>query len=157
MNINELASALVEKFGIEGLESKDGLIELEIDGAPVMIEETDGDVFMFNGLVGDGPTEGGDIFARILLEGNVVLIHSKAAVLARNPESGAYVLVERVPVGLASDFENFCTCLGNFVNTLESWRTMLENFNPAAEEAATVSSEDEAETVDALRKGFLRI
>ncbi|MCR4666533.1 MAG: hypothetical protein K5657_04475 [Desulfovibrio sp.] len=77
--------------------------------------------------------------------------------LARNPETGAYVPVERVPVGLASDFENFCTCLGNFVNTLDSWRTMLENFNPAAAEAAAVSSEHEAEAVQALRDGFLPI
>ncbi|MCR4666532.1 MAG: hypothetical protein K5657_04470 [Desulfovibrio sp.] len=61
MNIKELASALIEKFGIEGLESNYGKTELKIDGAPVMIEETDGDVFMFNGLVGDDPSEEGDV------------------------------------------------------------------------------------------------
>ncbi len=70
MNIRTIAGAIAEKFGVEGLEGRDGKIEMEIDGAPVMIEETDGDAFIFNGLVGDAPAEGGEAFARILLESN---------------------------------------------------------------------------------------
>ena len=157
MNIRTIAGAIAEKFGVEGLESRDGKIEMEIDGAPVMIEETDGDAFIFNGLVGDAPSEGGEAFARILLESNQVMMHSRAVALARDPHSGAYVIVERVPAAAASDFESFCACLGKFADALESWRGTLKDFSPAAAQAAAVSVEKEAETLNALRNGFLRI
>jgi len=148
---------MAEEFGIGGLESRDGTIELEIDGLAVMIEETDGDVFMLNGLVGEAPSEGGEAFAKILLEGNMVLMNTKAAALARNPQTGAYVLIERVPLSASSDFGSFCECLGKFVDTLESWRAILNDFNPAAAAAGAIAAEKEAETLSALQNGFLRI
>jgi len=157
MNIQDIAQAMARTFGIEGLESTDGKIEVEIDGAAIMIEETGGDVFMFNGLVGEAPSEGGETFARILLESNLVLMNARAAALARNPQSGAYVLIERVPSAAASDFEEFCERLGKFVDTLETWRTLLRDFDPAAAAASAAALEKEAETLNALRNGFLRI
>ena len=157
MNISDIAKAMTAKFGIDGLESKDGKIELEIDGLAVMIEETDGDVFMLNGLVGEVPAEGGEAFAKILLEGNMALMNTKAAALAKNPQSGEYVLIERLPFSASSDFESFCESLGKFVDTLESWRNILMDFNPAAAAASAIAMEEEAEILNALRNGFLRI
>ena len=109
---------------------------------------------MLNGLVGEPPTEGGETFAKILLKGNTILMSTKAAALVQNPESGAYVLIERIP---SSDFEKFCESLGKFVDTLESWHNILNDFNPAAAAAKAMASEKEAEQLHALRNGFLSI
>ena len=98
MNIREIAANIAEKYGVDGLESKDGKIELKIDGAAVMIEETDGDVFIFNGIIGDAPSDGAETFAQILLESNLVMMNSRAVALAHNADTQAYVLIERVPV-----------------------------------------------------------
>lgn len=156
MNIREIAANMVEKYNVDGLESKDGKIELEIDGAAVMIEETDGDAFIFNGIIGDAPADGAEAFAKILLESNLVMMHSRAVALARNSDTQAYVLVERVKVADAFDFERFCQCLAKFVDTLETWRATLQDFSPAAAAAAAISAKNEADTLDAVRFGFLR-
>ena len=111
MNIIEIADKMAKTFHIDGLESNDGKLEMEIDGAYILIEETDGDVFILNGLVGEAPSEGGEIFASMALEGNASLIRSKAAALTRSRESNAYILVERMPNACSSDFDNFCNFL----------------------------------------------
>ncbi len=156
MNIREIAANIAETYGVDGLESKDGKIELEIDGAAVMIEETDGDVFIFNGIIGDAPSDGAETFARILLESNLVMMNSRAVALARNADTQAYVLIERVTFAHASDFKSFCQCLAKFVDTLETWRKTLTDFSPAAAAAAAISARKEADTQDALHFGALR-
>ena len=155
MSIKEIADKIAKKFNIDGLASKDGKLELEIDGAFVRIEETAGDVFIVSGLVGDTPSEGDDVFATIALKGNMELMYSKACAITRSSETDAYVLVERMPIALASDFESFCESLGNFVNTLEMWRTMLSDFDPVHTKATSLKAEKAAEGIDALRRGFL--
>ena len=156
INIHDIATAMSEKFNIDGLNVKDNQLEIEIDGYACLIEETDAEVFIFSGIFGDAPTEGGETFANILLEGNIALMNTKNAALARNPQTKAYVLMERALASEISDFETFCERLGNFANTLEMWHNMLQEFRPAAEQSAKASLKKETLTADALCNGFLR-
>ncbi|MBQ7739535.1 MAG: type III secretion system chaperone [Desulfovibrionaceae bacterium] len=156
MNIEDIATAMAQKFAIEELHRQDGLLEVEIDGALVQIEETDGDDFIFKGLIGDPPSDGGEVFAKIALESNMALMHTKAMAITRDPESSVYVLIERIPRAHVSDFEIFCDYLGKFMDTLDLWRNMLHDFSPAKAMAALDADEKEAQAVNALRYGFLR-
>lgn len=153
MNINEIADKMAKKFGVDGLESKNGALEIEIDGAFVRIEETAGDVFIVYGLVGEHPSNGGEEFAKLALKANMALMNSEDSALAQHPESNAYLLIERVPISKTADFEEFCECLGKFVDTLESWREMLKVYKPVQAAAA----ENEAEGIEALRRGLMLV
>lgn len=157
MNIHEIADKMAQNFNIDGLECQDSTIEIEIDGAFVRIEETDADIFIVSGLVGDAPSEGDEKFAIIALESNLALMNQKAAALTRNPNSNAYVLVERIPRSCAADFESFCESLGKFVDTLISWRNMLINFIPVQAQANLINAEKQSGSIEALRNMFLRV
>ena len=152
MNIHEIAKALIDKFGIDGLECIDKKITVTIDDTAVLIEETDDGVYLLLGFVGDPPSERGDVLANIFLETNFALMRTKSATLTRNPETGAYVLIERLET--TYDFESFCKYLEKFADTLDTWHTMLENFCSAAAEAP-VTVEQEVELKNALQQGFL--
>lgn len=155
MDIQAITQALAAKFHIEGLECRDNKIDMEIDGAAVRIETDEDGGFLLRGWVGMAPVEGAEAFGNILLEANETLMESRKAALARNPETGAYELLERLPV--APDVESFCQGLEQFANSLESWRTLLKEFGPAATHAAAATAEDNAATLEALRNNMLRL
>ena len=79
----------------------------------------------------------------------------KSAALARNPETGSYALVQRIAQdGLTVD--SFCEALTSFVDTLETWRTMLEDFRPAAE-AAKASADAQPDAQEMSMSGFMQV
>ena len=128
---------------------------LEIDGMPLLIAEDRNVAIVLTGFVGDPPAEGGEIFANMLLESTMGLMDTKAAALARNPETGAYALVERLAQdGLTMD--GFSEALTDFVNRLETWRTMLEDFRPAATEAKSVAAAQPG-VQDFAMNGFMQV
>ena len=83
------------------------------------------------------------------------LMDEKSAALARNPETGSYAFLQRIAQdGLTAD--GFCDALTSFVDTLETWRTMLENFRPVAEEAkASAAAQPDAH--DMSMSGFMQV
>ena len=135
MDLNEIASGLAVKFKIDDLAVEDGETSLEIDGIPIQLsEDVAGEAIVMTGLVGEAPVEGGEAFANLLLEATMGLMDTKAAALARNHATGAYVLVQRV--GEAGfDLDSFCSELGAFVDTVEAWRNVLDGFGPVAASA----------------------
>ena len=155
MDLKEVADGLAAKFGIADLAVEDGEVALEIDGMPIMLADGKGTAIVITGFVGDPPAEGSEAFANMMLDGTIGLMDEKAAALARNPETGAFVLVERVALdGLTLDA--FCEGLTGFVNTLETWRGLLEDFRPAAKAAKTFTDQQPAER-DLAMGGFMQV
>lgn len=155
MNMREIADGLSAKFGIEDLAVEDGEVALEIDEMPILLSEGKGAAIVMTGFVGDAPAEGGEAFANLLLEGTMGLMDSKSSALARNPETGAYALVQRVAQdGLT--FDAFSNALAEFVDQLETWRTMLADFRPAAA-AAKVSVAAQPDEKELAMSGFLQV
>ena len=155
MDLKEIADGLAARFGIEGLAVEDGEVALEIDGMPILLGEGKDAAVVITGFVGEPPAEGGEAFANLMLEATMSLMDEKSAALARNPETGSYALVQRIAQdGLV--FDGFCDELTSFVNTLETWRTMLENFRPVAEEAkASAAAQPDAH--DMSMSGFMQV
>ena len=155
MDLKEIADGLTAQYNIGGLSVEDGEMALEIDGMPILLAEGEGAAIVMTGLVGDAPAEGGDVFANLLLEGTMGLMDAKAFALARNPETGAYALVARVPQeGLTLDA--FSETLADFVNQLEQWRGVLENFRPIAAEAKAFA-EAQPDAKEFERGGFMQV
>ena len=155
MDLKEIADGLSAKFSIEGLAVEDGEVALEIDGMPILLGEGKNAAIVITGFVGDPPAEGGEAFANLMLEATMSLMDEKSAALARNPETGSYALVQRIAQdGLT--FDIFSEALTSFVDTLETWRTMLEDFRPVAEEAkATATAQPDAHEMS--MSGFMQV
>ena len=155
MDLKEIADGLAAKFGIEGLAVEDGEVALEIDGMPILIGDGKNAAVVITGFVGDPPAEGGEAFANLMLEATMGFMDSKSLALARNSETGSYALVERVAQnGLTVDA--FSESLTEFVNTLETWRKMLEDFRPAAE-AAKASADAQPDAQEMSMSGFMQV
>ena len=156
MGLKEIVDGFADKFGIEGLSVENDEVALEIDEMPILFATGKDSAIVITGLVGDPPAEGGEAFANILLEGTMTLMDEKSSALARNSETGAYTLVQRVAQdGLT--VEAFCERLTGFVNTLETWRRFLEDFRPAAVAAANESASSFADGKELVMGGFMQV
>lgn len=155
MELKEIAQGLAERFGMGGLAVENGEAAMEIDGMPVLLAENGNGAIVVTGFVGESPAEGGEAFANLMLEATTGFMDRKARALARNPETGAYSLVQRVSQdGLTMD--SFCDELSDFANTLESWRGMLEGFRPVAA-AAKEMADAEPNAAEMALGGFMQV
>jgi len=155
MTFNELIDGIASRFSIEGLAADGGTASLNIDDMPVTIAEG-GEAFVVTGLVCEQPSEYGETFANMLLDTNIGLMDTRSAAIARNPESKAYVLVERIPMSLEMD--GFCDTLRQFVDTLEDCVKAAANFIPAIEAADMSLKDGEMPTgFGTLLGGFMQV
>ena len=97
MEMKELLDGLSSNLGIDSLAIIGGEAAIDIDGMPVLITETEEDALLVSGLVGEPPPEGCAEFCNLMLEANAGFFDTAPCTLARNPESGCYMLLKRFP------------------------------------------------------------
>ena len=155
MELKELASAFAAKMGIDGLTVQNGACALEIDGIPLQIAETAvGRALLATAVVGLPPPEKTEAFLELLLEANTETLGPQDRALGKLHATGELVLQWRIPTR-DLELEGFCAELETFVNQVEQWRLALENFRPAAEEAA--AREDEVPALGLPGSGFISV
>ena len=130
MDFTKLISDFAGRHGIANLAAEDNAAALDIDGIVVTLVAS-GDTLSVSAEIGEPPGEGRADFAELLLEANL----QSEAFFAKEPESGAYILVRRLPLA-ALDAEAFDAALEAHVNLAETWRRMLSDFRPIAKAAA---------------------
>ena len=135
MEMKELLDGLASNLGIDSLAIVGGEAAIDIDGMPVLIMEAQEDALLVSGLVGESPPEGCAEFCNLMLEANTGFFDAAACALARNPETGCYMLLKRLAKA-SLDPESFAKELAAFADTLAEWRESLESFRPAAAAAA---------------------
>ena len=136
MELENLMSAFAEKLGIEGVEVKDGICSMTIDDIPMDFTETpDGLAVVGVAVVGEPPPDKREAFYEMLLEANTQLYGTKGIALGKSPDTGEIMLIGGLPFK-DLEIKEFCKCLDEFVSKAEEWRETVENFRPAAEEAA---------------------
>ena len=142
MELNELMSAFAEKLGIEGIAVENGTCSLTIDDIPMEFTESpDGLAVVGVAVIGEPPPEKREAFYEMLLEANTQLYGTKGIALGKSPDTGEIILIGGLPFkGL--ELQEFCKDLDEFVSKAEEWRETVENFRPAAEEAAVRDEED---------------
>ena len=141
MDLKELMSAFAEQLGIEGIEVKDGVCSMAIDDIPMDFTETpDGLAVVGAAVVGEPPPDKREAFYEMLLEANTQLYGTNGIALGKSPDTGEIMLIGGLPFkGL--ELKEFCKDLDEFISKAEECREMLENFRPAAEEAAVRDEE----------------
>ena len=155
MELKELTSAFAAKLGIEGLAVEDGACALEIDGIPLQIVETAaGRALVTTAVVGPPPPDKTEAFLNLLLEANTETLGSQDRALGKLHDTGELVLQWRIPTR-DLELDGFCAELEAFVNQVEQWRLALENFRPAAEEAA--ARDEEVPALGLPSSGFISV
>ena len=155
MELKELTSAFAAKMGIDGLAVQDGVCALEIDGIPLQITETaSGGALLATAVVGPPPPEKTESFLNLLLEANTETFGPQDRALGMLRDTGDVVLQWRIPTRDV-ELDGFCAELEAFVNQVEQWRLALENFRPAAEEAA--SRDEEVPAMGLPASGFISV
>ncbi len=142
MELKELMTAFAERLGIEGIEVKDGICSMTIDDIPMDFTETpDGLAVVGVAVVGEPPPDKREAFYEMLLQANTQLYGTQGIALGKSPDTGEIMLIGGLPFkGL--ELQEFCKDLDEFVSKAEEWRETVENFRPAAEEAAVRDEED---------------
>ena len=129
MDFTQLVSDFAQRHGIANLAAEDNAAALDIDGIVVMLVTT-GDTLSISAEIGEPPSEGRAEFAELLLEASL----QSEAFFAKEPESGAYILVRRLPLAL-TDLDAFDAAIEALVNLAETWRRLLADFRPVAKAA----------------------
>ena len=130
MEFQQLIADFAERHSIANLAAEDNAAALEVDGIVITLVAV-GDALSISADIGEPPSEGRAEFAELMLEANL----QSGAFFAKEPESGAYVLVRRLQLP-ALDAESFDAALEALVNLAETWRRLLADFRPVAKAAA---------------------
>ena len=155
MELKELMSAFAERLGIEGIEVKDGICSMTIDDIPMEFTESPGGEAVIGvAVIGEPPPEKREAFYEMLLQANTQLYGTKGIALGKSPDTGEIMLIGGLPFkGL--ELQEFCKDLDEFVSKAEEWRETVENFRPAAEEAAIM--EKDASFFGQTNSGFISV
>ena len=155
MELNELMSAFAEKLGIEGIAVENGTCSLTIDDIPMEFTESpDGLAVVGVAVIGEPPPEKREAFYEMLLEANTQVYGTQGIALSKLPDTGEIALIGGLPFkGL--ELKEFCKSLDEFINKAEEWRETVENFRPAAEEAAIM--EKDASFFGQTNSGFISV
>ena len=143
MEMKGLLDGLSSNLGIDSLAIIGGEAAIDIDGMPMLITEAQDDALLVSGLVGEPPPEGCEAFCNLMLEANAGFFDTAPCTLARNPESGCYMLLKRFAKA-SLDPESLAKELAAFADTLADWRESLESFRPAAAAAAEMKQSESA-------------
>ena len=128
---------------------------MEIDGIPLQLAEMpDGKALVATAVVGTPPPEKTEAFLDLLLEANTETLGPQDRAFGKLHATGELVLQWRIPTRDV-ELDGFCAELETFVNQVEQWRLALENFRPAAEEAA--AREDEVPALGLPGSGFISV
>ena len=155
MELNELMSAFAEKLGIEGIAVENGTCSLTIDDIPMEFTESpDGLAVVGAAVIGEPPPDKREAFYEMLLQANTQLYGTQGIALGKSPDTGEIILIGGLPFkGL--ELQEFCKDLDEFVSKAEEWRETVENFRPAAEEAAIM--EKDASFFGQTNSGFISV
>ena len=130
MEFQQLIADFAERHSIANLAAEDNAAALDVDGIVITLVAA-GDALSISADIGEPPSEGRAEFAELMLEANM----QSGAFFAKEPESGAYVLVRRLQLPTL-DAESFDAALEALVNLAETWRRLLADFRPVAKAAA---------------------
>ena len=155
MELENLMSAFAEKLGIEGIEVKEGICSMTIDDIPMdFTESPGGEAVVGAAVIGEPPPEKREAFYEMLLQANTQLYGTQGIALGKSPDTGEIILIGGLPFkGL--ELQEFCKDLDEFVSKAEEWRETVENFRPAAEEAAIM--EKDASFFGQTNSGFISV
>ena len=156
MEFKELVEAFVAKYGIEGLDGADGVVELDVDGIRVeLLDDTRTRSIVACAEIGRPPPDANGAFGAMVLKANFLLRATDGATLCQNPETGVYSIVRPLPLAL-TDAASLASSLESLVNQVENWRKALAGLKHA--EAAHAKAQETGDSHhDMLSSGYFHV
>ena len=156
MEFKELVEAFAAKYGIEGLDGADGVVELDVDGIRVeLLDDTRTRSIVACAEIGRPPPDANGAFGAMVLKANFLLRATDGATLCQNPETGVYSIVRPLPLAL-TDAASLASSLESLVNQVENWRKALAGLKHA--EAAHAKAQETGDSHhDMLSSGYFHV
>jgi len=157
MTYDDLLKDFGEKLGggVDLTPDDAGAVGLDIDGMALTIiglEEV-GQVVL-SGVIGEPPpADRMERLYKAMLEANHNFAGTAGATMSINPGDGKVSLCKALPLAL-TDGESFFPEVERFVNTLETWRKIIEDFRGAELETSAEAKGDVPEAVSEMTGGF---
>lgn len=139
MEFNELLASLGKKLGLELSADADGACVLGVDDRmSVTIQNLDelARVAVW-AKIGEPPPQGLERLLSAMLEANHLFQGTGGATISRD-SAGDFFLCQLFELRALED-DPFFTALERFVNTLEAWQRLLEDYRPEAVSTPTDS------------------
>ena len=157
MEFTELMKGFAEKVGVAGLAPTDGWCQVEIDGMTVgFVEMPETRQVVTWAEVGEPPTEGRELFYKVLLEAMHMGRATDGSTFSLDPGTGRLQLFRLDPLPLL-DLEAFQAMLEKFVNVLEEWRKLLGSFTAVVPEITKAEAESAEESRLLGLGGFMQV
>lgn len=158
MQYDELLKAFSAKLGGMELKPDDSAcVVLDVDGMPLTIMGLDELRHVaLTGVIGEPPpAEKMERLYRALLIANHNFAGTNGATISINPETGKVSLCRLISLEL-TDADAFFADVEQFVNTLETWRKLVNDFR-GAELEPEVGSEVTEQGLDRGLAGFMQV
>ena len=135
MEFKELIRNFAAKYGVDGLECKDGSVALEFDGiATSFIHDEKTDTIQIATEIGEPAFNDNGRFGDMLMRANYLFRSTGGGTFCRNPETGIYYLFKSFPLAQLS-LDDFCEEVALALQQTEAWRTAMENYLQVLDEA----------------------
>lgn len=157
MELKELMESFAARVGLEGLEPDPfGVYVLSFDEMAVAFKEDEPGQLILIAPFAKKPEEGTDHLAELLLSANHLQKATGGATISLDADSGDYCLQRRDRLS-ALDGEGFSLLIETFVNKLEEFRNLVQEFRPAFDQAEA-DADREREAISGYEaSGFLQV
>ena len=127
MNYKELMEAFVARYGLPGLEMKEGCVVLDINGVSVaFMENESSEAILLHAVIGAPPPDADGSLSKQMLLANHALCDACGATLCQNPETKEYVAILTFPLIVATP-ELLVNAVGNLLTTVTKWKEILSS------------------------------
>ena len=135
MEFKELIGKFAAKYGIGGVDCRDGSVGLEFDGiATSFIHDEKTESIQIATEVGEPAFNDNGRFGDMLMRANYLFRSTGGGTFCRNPETGSYYLFKSFPLARLS-LDDFCSEVALALQQTEAWRTAMENYLQVLDEA----------------------
>lgn len=143
MKLEELITEFAAATGMDNPTAVEGVWKFSADGHVfgVVAGDSGHEAWIFGELPAPAPARA-EAFRKAALEANFFMRGTGGAVFSMNPESGAYTLMQSLPLDGTTP-EAFFAAVERFVNTLATWK----GISGATQEASPVDARPEAGAV----------
>jgi len=140
MEINDIIKSFSEKIGMEIVPSDDGVYMFEVDEMIITFHVLpELDEIVLTGDIGEPPPERLENLYKTILEAQYLFNGTAGATISLNSENNHFSLCKALPCKIL-DGDSFFSEAEQFVNTLEVWAKMVENYRDIAPNAEDIKA-----------------
>ena len=134
MTFDDLLNGVGQAIGVP-LQNTEGACAIGVDDMQITLQylEEVGQVSTF-GEIGEPPPQGLEQLLSAMLNANHLFMGTGGSTISRDPESGKFFLCRYDSLALIS-VEDFVGIIEKFVNVLETWRRLVDDYRPVESSA----------------------